>query len=148
MVRGGTINADQSRNNAQRIIATHGQTSKLRHHNRSQKVRRENQQQQALAEPKINAWPPPETKDNDDEDEKSDDSDDSENFLSPGPKSSDSEGESSTDEEATAKSTAIHARDHLKKEQEKKAAAQMKKRQAKEKLLHWLCLPQGITSKQ
>jgi hypothetical protein len=69
---------------------------------------------------------PPETKDNDDEDEKSDDS---EKLHSPGPESSDSESKSSTHEEATAKYKAIHARDPLKKEQEKKAkkaAAQMK----------------------
>jgi hypothetical protein len=52
MVRGGTINADQYHNDAQSIIATHGQISKTRHHNRSRKVRRENQQQQALGEPK------------------------------------------------------------------------------------------------
>jgi hypothetical protein len=76
MVRGGTFNADQSHNHAKSIIATHGQTSKTRHHNRSRKVRRENQQQQALGEPKINAWAPPETKDNEDET-----SDDSENRL-------------------------------------------------------------------
>jgi hypothetical protein len=135
VVWGGTINADQSHNHAQSIIATHGKNSKTRHHNRSRKVRRENQQQQALGEPKINAWTPPEIQDNGDEDETSDDS---EKSLRPGPMSSDSESESesSTDEEASAKSKAIHARDHLKKEQEKKAkkaAAQIKKRQAKEK---------------
>jgi histone H3 len=133
MMRGGTLNADQSHNHAQSIIATHGQISKTRRHNRSQKVRRGNQQQQALGKPKINAWAPPETKDNGDEDETSDDS---EKSLSRGPMSSDSESESSTDEEATAKSKAIQARDHLKKEQEKnakKAAAKIKKRQAKEK---------------
>jgi hypothetical protein len=56
MVRGGTINADESHNDTQSIIATHGRTSKTRHHNRSRKVRRENQQQQALGEPKDNAW--------------------------------------------------------------------------------------------
>jgi hypothetical protein len=52
MVRGGTINADQSHNDTQSIIATHRRTSKTRHHNRSRKVRRENQQQQSLGEPK------------------------------------------------------------------------------------------------
>jgi histone H3/H4 len=49
---------------------------------------------------------------------------------------SESESEISTDEEATVKSKAIHARDFLRREQEKKAkkaAAKLKKRQAKEK---------------
>jgi hypothetical protein len=116
MVRGGTINADQSHNHAQSIIATHGQTSKTRHHNRSWKVRRENQQQQALGEPKINAWEPPETKDNGDEDKTSDDS---EKSIGPGPMLSDIEieSESSTDEEANDNSKAIHTRDHSKREQ-------------------------------
>jgi hypothetical protein len=116
MVRGGTITADQPDNRAQCIIATHGQTSRTRHHNRSQKVRRENRQHEPLGEPKTNAWAPPETKDIDDEDEVSD----CDNSISPGPKSSDSESDSSTDEEATDKSKAIHARDHKKREQEKK----------------------------
>jgi hypothetical protein len=97
MVRGGTITADQSENRAQSRIAMHGQTSKTRHHNRSQKVRRENQQQEPLGDPKTNAWAPPETKDNDDEEDESDDSD---NSISPGSTSSDSESDSSTDKEA------------------------------------------------
>jgi hypothetical protein len=111
MVRGGTINADQSHNDAQSIIVTHGQTSKTRHHNRSRKVRRENQQQQALGKPKKNAWAATEPKDNDDEDRASDDS---ENTIGPGPMSSDSasKSESSTDEKTNAKSKEIHARDH------------------------------------
>jgi histone H3/H4 len=49
---------------------------------------------------------------------------------------SESESESITDEEANFKSKAIHERDHWKREQEKKAkkaAAKLKKRQAKEK---------------
>jgi hypothetical protein len=49
---------------------------------------------------------------------------------------SESESEISTDKEANAKSKAIHARYHSKREQEKKAkkaAAKLKKRQAKEK---------------
>jgi hypothetical protein len=62
MVRGGTLTADQSDNRAQIRIATHGHTSKTRHHNRSQKVRQENQQQEPLGDPKINAWAPPEKK--------------------------------------------------------------------------------------
>jgi hypothetical protein len=135
MVRGGTINADQSHNDAQSIIATHGRTSKTRHHNRSRKVRRENQQQQALGEPKQNAWAATDPQENDDEDRASDDS---ENAIRPGPMSSDSESESesesSTDKKANAKSKAIHARDHWKREQEKKAkkaAAKLKKQQHK-----------------
>jgi hypothetical protein len=57
MVRGGTINnAEESHNETKSIIAKHGHTSKTQHHNRSRKVRRENQQQQALGEPKDNAW--------------------------------------------------------------------------------------------
>jgi hypothetical protein len=128
MARGGTLNAGQSHNHAQIIIATHGQTSKTRHHNQSRKVRHENQQQQALGEPKINAWAPPETKDNGEEDETSDDI---EKSLIPGPMSSDSESESeiesSTDEEANAKSKAIQARDHVKKEQEKRQKRQQLK---------------------
>jgi hypothetical protein len=52
MVRGVTINTDQSHNHAQSKIETHGHTSITRHHNRSRKVRRENQQQEALGEPK------------------------------------------------------------------------------------------------
>jgi hypothetical protein len=121
MVRGKTINADQSHNHAQSIIATHGQTSKTRHHNRSRKVRRENQQQQALGEPEKNAWAPPETKDNGDEDTTSDDS---EKSIGPGPMLSESESERSTDEEANAKSKAIHTRYHLNREQEKRQKRQ------------------------
>jgi hypothetical protein len=134
-VRGGTINADESHNDTQSIIATHGRTSKTRHHNRSRKVRRENQQQQALGEPKDNAWAPTEPPKNDDEDRESDNSD---NAFSPGPESSDSESdsgsESSTKKMANVKSKAIHTRDHWKREQEKKAkkaAAKLKKQQAK-----------------
>jgi hypothetical protein len=56
MVRGGAITTDQSDNPAQSRITTHGQNSKTRHHNRSQKVRRENQQQEPLGDPKTNAW--------------------------------------------------------------------------------------------
>jgi hypothetical protein len=137
MVRGGTINADQSHNDTQSIIATRGQTSKTRHHNQSRKFGRENHQQQALGEPKENAWAPTEPPKNDDEDRESDDS---ENVIRPGPESSDSESESeienSTDKMANVKSKAIHARDHWKREQEKiakKAAAKLKKQQAKEK---------------
>jgi histone H3 len=147
MVRGGTINADQSHNDAQSIIATHGRTSKTRHHNRSQKVRRENKQQQALGEPKQNAWAATEPQENDDEDRASDDS---ENAIGPGPMSSDSESESesSTDKKANAKSKAIHARDHSKREQEKKAkkaAAKLKKQQAKGKASAEALLAAGNT---
>jgi hypothetical protein len=69
MVRGETLTADQSDNLAQIRIATHGQNSKTRHHNRSQKLRRENQQQEPLGDPKTNAWGASETKDNEDEEE-------------------------------------------------------------------------------
>jgi hypothetical protein len=69
MVQDGTLTDDQSDNRAQSIIATHRQTSKTRHHNRSQKVRRENRLHEMLGKPKTNAWAPPETKDNDDGDE-------------------------------------------------------------------------------
>jgi hypothetical protein len=129
MVRGGTINADQSHNDAQSIIATHGRTSKIRNNNRSRKVRRENQQQQALGKPKQNAWAATEPQENDDEDRESDYS---ENAIRAGPMSRDSgsESESSTNKKANAKSKAIHARDHWKREQEKrakKAAAKLKK---------------------
>jgi hypothetical protein len=103
------------------LIATHGRTSKKRRHNRSRKVRRKNQQQQALGEPKENAWEAKEPPKNDDEDRASDDS---ENAIRPGPMLSDSESESesesSTDKMANAKSKAIHARDHWKREQEKR----------------------------
>jgi hypothetical protein len=64
---------------------------------------------------------------------------------------SESESESSTDEEANAKSKAIHARDHWKREQEKKAKRQQlnwKSDKLKKKLLHRICLPQGILFKQ
>jgi uncharacterized membrane-anchored protein len=99
---------------------------------------------------KINAWATPESKDNGDEDKTNDDS---EKYIGPGPMLSDSESEieSSTDDEANAKSKAIHARDHSKREQEKKAkkaAAKLKSDKQKKKLLHWLCLPHGILFKQ
>jgi hypothetical protein len=94
MVRGGTINADESHNVTQSIIATHGRTSKTRHHNRSRKVRRENQQQQALGELKNNAWARTEPPTNDDEDRESDNSD---NAIPPGPESSDSESDSGSE---------------------------------------------------
>jgi hypothetical protein len=74
MVRGGTITADQSDNRAQSRIPTHGQNSKTRHHNRSQKVRRENQQQETLGDPKTNGWAASETKDNEDDKEEIDNS--------------------------------------------------------------------------
>jgi hypothetical protein len=117
MVRGGTITADQSYNRAKSRIATHGQNSKNRHHNRSQKVIRENQQQEPLGDPKTNAWGASEKKDNEDEEEEIDDI---EKLVSPGPQSSDSESDSSTNKEATAKSKAIHAKDHKKREKKKK----------------------------
>jgi hypothetical protein len=149
MVRGRTINADESHNDTQSIIATHGRTSKTRHHNRSRKARRENQQQQALGEPKENAWAPPEPPKNDDEDRESDNS---ENAILPGPESSDSESdigsESSTKKTANVKSKAIHARDHWKREQEKiakKAAAKLKKQQLKEKSYAEALLSAGNT---
>jgi hypothetical protein len=73
---------------------------------------------------------------NDDEDRESDNSD---SVITPGPESSDSESDSgseiSTEKTANVKSKAIHARDHWKREQEKKskkAAAKLKKQQAKE----------------
>jgi hypothetical protein len=116
MVRGGTINADESHNETQSIIATLVRTTKTRHHNRSRKVRRENQQQQALGEPKDNAWAQTEPSTNDDEDRESDNSD---NAIPPGPESSDSESdsgsESSSEKTANVKSKAIHARDHWKR---------------------------------
>jgi hypothetical protein len=95
----------------------HGYNSKSRHQNRSQKVRRENLQQQPLGEPNTNAWTAAETKDNEDEGKESDDI---EQLLSPGPKSSDSDSDRSTEKEATNKSKEIHTRDHKKREQEKK----------------------------
>jgi hypothetical protein len=91
MVQGGTINADESHNDTPSIIATQGHISKTRHHNRSRKVRRENQQQQALGEPKDNAWARTEPPKNDDEDRESDNSD---NAIPPGPESRDSESDS------------------------------------------------------
>jgi hypothetical protein len=125
MVQGGTINADESHNDTQSIISTYGRTSKTRHHNQSRKVRRENQQQQALGEPKDNAWARTEPPKNDDEDRESDNSD---NAVSPGPELRDIEkesgSESSTEKTANFKSKAIHARDHWKKEQEKKPKRQ------------------------
>jgi histone H3 len=146
---GGTINADQSHNDTQIIVATHGRTSKTRHHNRSRKVRRENKQQQALGEPKENAWAPTEPPINDDEDRASDES---ENAIRPGPKSSyseiESESEIRTYKMANVKSKAIHARDHWKREQEKiakKAAAKLKKQQAKEKASAEALLAAGNT---
>jgi histone H3/H4 len=135
MVRGGTTNTEECHNDTQSMIATLGRTTKTRHHNRSQKVRREIQQQQALGEPKDNAWARTEPPMNDDEDRESDNSD---NEIPPGPESSDSESdsgsESNSEKMANVKSKAIHARDHWKREQEKKfkkAAAKLKKQQAK-----------------
>jgi hypothetical protein len=94
MVRGGTINDDESHNVIESIIARQGHTSKTRHHNRSRKVRRENQQQQALGEPKDNAWARTEPPKNDDEDRESDNSD---NAIPPGPQLSDSESDSGSE---------------------------------------------------
>jgi histone H3/H4 len=62
--------------------------------------------------------------------------------------SSNSESESSTDKKANDKSKAIHARDHWKREQEKKAkkaAAKLKKQQAKEKASAEALLAAGNT---
>jgi hypothetical protein len=64
---------------------------KNRHHNRSRKVRHENQQQEALGEQKDNTWARTEPKMNDDEDRESDNSD---NYIPPGPESSDSGSDS------------------------------------------------------
>jgi hypothetical protein len=122
MVRGGTINTEESHNDTQSMIATLGQTTKTRHHNRSRKVRREIQQQQALGEPKDNAWTPTEIPTNDDEVRESD------NDIAPGPESSDSDSdsgsESDSEKTANVKSKAMHARDHRKKEEEKKRKKQ------------------------
>jgi hypothetical protein len=97
------------------MIATLGHTTKTRHHNRSRKVRRENQQQQALGEPKDNAWTPTELPTNEDEVRESDIE------IAPGPEASDSDSDSGSesDSEKTAKvkSKAMHARDHRKKEE-------------------------------
>jgi hypothetical protein len=72
------------------------------------------------------------TKDNEDEEEESDDS---EKSVSPGPKKGYSDSGISTDKEATAKSKAIHAKDHTKREQEKKKeVVKRKNRQAKENM--------------
>jgi hypothetical protein len=94
MVRGGTINTEETHNDTQCMIATLGCTKKNRHHNRSRNVRRENQQQQALGEPKDNAWAQTEPPTNDDEDRESDNSD---NVIPPGPESSDIESESGSE---------------------------------------------------
>jgi hypothetical protein len=130
MVQGGTITADQSENIAQSRIAIHGQNSNNRHHNRSQNVRRENQQQEPLGDPNTNAWAACETKYNEDEEEEIDDS---EKLVSPGPQSSDSESDNSTDNEATDKSKAIHDKDHNKREQEIKKGKQLKRKSDKQK---------------
>jgi hypothetical protein len=93
MVRRGTINPEESLNDTQSVIATLGQTTKTQHHNRSQKVRRKNQQQQALGEPKDNAWTPTELPTNEDEVRESD------NEFAPGPEASDSDSGSESDSE-------------------------------------------------
>jgi hypothetical protein len=52
---------------------------------------------------------------------------------------------------ANVKSKAIHARDHWKREQEKKfkkAAAKLKNNNPKKSILQGLCLPQGILFQQ
>jgi hypothetical protein len=54
-------------------------------------------------------------------------------LISAGPKSSESESESSTEKEATAKSKAIHARYHVKREQEKKGKHEAAKRKGSSK---------------
>jgi hypothetical protein len=132
MVRGGTINKEESHNDTQSMISTLGHTTKNRHHNRSRRARREIQQQQALGEPKLNAWAPAETPTNDDEVRESD------NYISPGPESSDSENdnesESDSEKRDNVKSKAMHARDHRKREEEKKkkkVGAKLKRQQSK-----------------
>jgi hypothetical protein len=94
MVRGGTINTEESHNDTQSMIATLEQTTKTRHHNRSRKVRREIQQQQALDKPKDNAWTPTDIPTKNDEVRESD------NDISRGPESSDSENDSGSESDS------------------------------------------------
>jgi hypothetical protein len=152
MVRGGTLNTEESHNDTQSMIAALGRTTKTRHHNWSRKVRREIQHQQALGEQKDNAWAPTEPPTNDDEVRESDNSD---NDIPPGPESSDSENdsgsESDSEKTANVKSKVMHARDHQKREEEerkKRKKQNWKDNKPKQSLLQRLHLPQGTLFQQ